>query len=172
MPDSTTPEIKRVNLTGTVLTLKSMGINDVIQFDYLDSPEKETIEHALKTLYYLESIDKHGRLTSLGEELSKFPLEPTYTKSLLSYHQLLPQRTQYQDMLILVSVLSAENIWVGVSRHDEGKLDKLEEVRRKFCDKHSDHMSMVNVYEEWDDQPRHRQEEWCFKNFIQSRALK
>ena len=63
MPDSTVPEIKRVNLTSTILTLKSMGINDVIQFDYLDSPDKDTIEHALKTLYYIEAIDKSGELT-------------------------------------------------------------------------------------------------------------
>eukprot|EP00347_Sterkiella_histriomuscorum_P017631 403348600 len=172
MPDSTVPEIKRVNLTGTVLTLKSMGINDVIEFDYLDSPDLDTIEHALKTLYYLEAINKHGELTNLGEELSKFPLEPTYTKSLFAYHQLAYNYRSHEDMLSLVSLLSAENIWVGVSRHDEGKLDRLEEVKRKFSDKQSDHMSLVNVFEEWQTLPRHKQDDWCFKNFIQARALK
>jgi len=39
MPDMTVPEIKRVNLASTVLTLKNIGINDVINFDYLDSPD-------------------------------------------------------------------------------------------------------------------------------------
>lgn len=66
MPDSTVPEIKRVNLTNTVLSLKSMGISDVIDFDYLDKPDIESIEEALKMLYYLEAINSSGHLTSLG----------------------------------------------------------------------------------------------------------
>lgn len=70
MPDSTVPEIKRVNLTSTVLTLKSMGISDVIDFDYLDRPDLDAIEEALKMLFYLEAIDERGELTRLGESLS------------------------------------------------------------------------------------------------------
>jgi HrpA-like RNA helicase len=39
MPDMTVPEIKRVNLSSTILTLKSLGIMDVLDFDYLDRPD-------------------------------------------------------------------------------------------------------------------------------------
>jgi HrpA-like RNA helicase len=39
MPDMTVPEIKRVNLSSTILTLKSLGIIDVVDFDYLDRPD-------------------------------------------------------------------------------------------------------------------------------------
>ena len=39
MPDMTVPEIRRVNLASTVLTLKNLGINDVLNFDYLDAPD-------------------------------------------------------------------------------------------------------------------------------------
>ena len=52
-------------------------------------------------------------------------------------------------MLILVSVLSSENLWVGVSRTDQDKQDRLEEVKRKFEDKRSDHMALVNLYDAW-----------------------
>lgn len=48
MSNQTIPEIMRVNLTQTVLTLKNLGIDDVINFDYLDPPERESIEHGLK----------------------------------------------------------------------------------------------------------------------------
>jgi HrpA-like RNA helicase len=51
MPDMTVPEIKRVNLASTVLTLKNLGINDVITFDYLDPPELQSLQHALIQLY-------------------------------------------------------------------------------------------------------------------------
>ena len=80
----TVPEINRVNLAGTILTLKNIGINDVISFDYLDRPDINAIHYALKQLYYLNAISKKGELENLGRELSKFPLEPTYAKALLS----------------------------------------------------------------------------------------
>jgi HrpA-like RNA helicase len=53
MPNSTVPEIQRSNLTSTVLTLKNLGISDVIGFDYLDPPDKNALLLGLKTLYIL-----------------------------------------------------------------------------------------------------------------------
>jgi HrpA-like RNA helicase len=40
MPASTVPEILRVSLTSTVLTLKSLGIENIIDFDYFDPPAR------------------------------------------------------------------------------------------------------------------------------------
>lgn len=48
MLESTIPEILRVNLANTILTLKSMKINDVLNFDYMEPPDKEYILQALK----------------------------------------------------------------------------------------------------------------------------
>ena len=155
MPDSTVPEIMRANLTSTVLTLKNLGINDVLKFDYLDSPTSTTLENALKQLYYLEAIDKHGVLTSLGKELSKFPLEPTYGKALLASERIYSS----DDMLKLVSLLSSENIWVGVSRYDEDRQEKFQEVRKRFAETTSDHFMMINIYDGWTESKR--PDEFC-----------
>lgn len=35
------PEIQRTNLADTVLKLKAMGINNLIQFDFMDKPPIE-----------------------------------------------------------------------------------------------------------------------------------
>ena len=53
-----------------MLTLKSMNIDDVLGFDFLDRPEQANLEHALKQLYLLEAIDECGRLRTLGRHLS------------------------------------------------------------------------------------------------------
>lgn len=139
MPDMTVPEIKRVNLSSTILTLKSLGIADVLHFDYLDSPDISAIEYALKQLYYLRALNKRGELQPLGVELSKFPLEPTYAKALLASHFLGCETA----MTTVVSVLSSENLWLTVSRRrDEEQQGRLEDVRRRFAaktDRRSDH---------------------------------
>lgn len=37
------PEIQRTNLSSTILTLKAMGINDLIAFDFMDPPPAQTL---------------------------------------------------------------------------------------------------------------------------------
>lgn len=43
LEDNTTPEIQRVNLGNVVLILKALGINNIIQFDFLDPPPHESL---------------------------------------------------------------------------------------------------------------------------------
>lgn len=57
MEESATPEIKRVNLTTTVLSLKALGIDDILNFDFIDPPEYEATLLALKTLYLIGAVD-------------------------------------------------------------------------------------------------------------------
>jgi ATP-dependent RNA helicase DHX8/PRP22 len=76
MLPTTVPEIQRTNLASTVLILKAMGINDLINFDFMDPPPIATLVSALETLYNLESLDEEGLLTKLGRLMAEFPLDP------------------------------------------------------------------------------------------------
>lgn len=84
MLESTIPEILRVNLANTILTLKSMKINDVLNFDYMEPPDKEFILQALRQLHLLGALTEEGTITEFGKEMSKFPLEPSYSKALIA----------------------------------------------------------------------------------------
>ncbi len=53
MVEFTVPEIMRVNLSSTILTLKNMNIHDVVNFDYIESPDKNSILNGLKQLFLL-----------------------------------------------------------------------------------------------------------------------
>uniref|UniRef100_A0A453I839 RNA helicase n=1 Tax=Aegilops tauschii subsp. strangulata TaxID=200361 RepID=A0A453I839_AEGTS len=76
----TYPEILRSNLANTVLTLKKLGIDDLVHFDFMDPPAPETLMRALEVLNYLGALDDEGNLTSLGEMMSEFPLDPQMSK--------------------------------------------------------------------------------------------
>lgn len=52
LEDNTVPEIQRVNLGNVVLMLKSLGINDLLHFDFLDPPAHETLVCLQKQVYY------------------------------------------------------------------------------------------------------------------------
>lgn len=60
------PEIQRTNLANTVLTLKAMGIHDLLHFDFMDPPPVQTLITAMEQLYSLMALDEEGMLTRLG----------------------------------------------------------------------------------------------------------
>jgi hypothetical protein len=52
----TYPEILRSNLSNVVLTLKRLGIDDLVHFDFMDPPAPETLMRALELLNYLGTV--------------------------------------------------------------------------------------------------------------------
>ena len=62
----TEPEIKRANLSSVVLQLKTMGIENPLEFDFMDPPPKAALLRALELLYALQALDASGTLTHLG----------------------------------------------------------------------------------------------------------
>jgi len=96
------------------------GHRRLINFEYMDKPNTKQLQNSLIMLRYLEAVSSSGRLTNLGRELGKLPIDPCFAKALL-YGELLDnsKRSKVQeDMLKLVSVLSTENIFANVSRND------------------------------------------------------
>ena len=112
MTKTTVPEILRVNLTNLILTLKCIGVDDVLNFDYMERPEDNLILKALKELYMLDALNDRGELTGFGRELCKYPLEPHFSKCLLISKYLGCE----EDMLTIVATLSAESVWMRVPR--------------------------------------------------------
>ena len=64
------PEIQRTNLASTVLSLKAMGINDLLAFDFMDPPPMQTLISAMEQLHALSALDDEGLLTRLGRRVS------------------------------------------------------------------------------------------------------
>lgn len=59
-----------------MLTLKAMGINDLLAFDFMDPPPPATLVSALEQLYNLGALDEEGMLTRLGRKMAEFPWIP------------------------------------------------------------------------------------------------
>ena len=71
LPENTVPEVQRTNMSSTVLTLKSLGINDLIHFDFMDPPPLQALEKALEHLYALGALNDKGDLTRLGRRMAE-----------------------------------------------------------------------------------------------------
>ncbi|XP_037533688.1 probable ATP-dependent RNA helicase DHX40 [Nematolebias whitei] len=167
MPEYTVPEIQRTSLTAVILTLKCLGVHDVIRFPYLDCPDERFILEALKQLYQFDAIDRRGRVTELGQLMVEFPLYPGLTRALLKAAAL-----GCQDLLLPVAaMLSVENIFIRPGQPDKQK--EAEKKHRTLAAKTggmNDFATLLSVFQlcKSSDRPS----AWCKENWIHWRALK
>jgi len=116
----TAPEIQRTSLTAVLLTLKNLGIHDVIAFDYLSRPEDKRLLEALRMLFLFDAIDRDGRITPLGRRMAAFPLAPSLSRILLAA---IDQRSPVLgDLTTIVAMLSVENLLIRPGRGDDQAL--------------------------------------------------
>lgn len=115
LSDNTYPEILRSNLATVVLTLKKLGIKDLVHFDFMDPPAPETLMRALELLNYLGALDDDGELTKLGEMMSEFPLEPQLAKMLLAS----PNYNCSNEIISITAMLSVGNCFVRPKEHQQ-----------------------------------------------------
>ena len=66
-----------------MLMLKSLGIDDLIHFDFMDPPPPETLIRAFELLYSLGSLNYDGDLTKLGRRMAEFPVDPMLSKAII-----------------------------------------------------------------------------------------
>jgi ATP-dependent RNA helicase DHX8/PRP22 len=162
MLPNTVPEIQRTNLGNTVLTLKAMGINDLLGFDFMDPPPPQTLISAMEQLYALGALDDEGLLTRLGRKMAEFPLEPQMSKTLIASVDLRCS----DEVLTIVSMISIQTIFYR-PREKQAQADQ---KKAKFHQPEGDHLTLLAAFQAW--KQSNYSNAWCFENFIQARSMK
>jgi ATP-dependent helicase HrpB len=101
------PEIKRLDLSEVVLTLKAVGVEDLRKFRWFEAPTEIGLDHAEELLRDLGALDG-SRITELGRRMLAFPVHPRYACMLIAaqeygcvYHAcLVAALTQGRDLLL------------------------------------------------------------------------
>lgn len=163
LEENTIPEIQRTNLGNVVLLLKSLGINDLIHFDFMDPPPHETLVLALEQLYALGALNHRGELTKLGRRMAEFPVDPMMSKMILASEQYKCSK----EILTITAMLSVNN---AIFYRPKDKVVHADTARQNFFRPGGDHLTLLNVYEQWEETDYSTQ--WCFENFIQHRSMK
>ena len=104
---SQVPEIQRTNLANVVLLLKSLGIDNLLEFDFMDPPPQENIMTSMYQLWVLGALDNTGSLTRLGRKMVEFPLDPSLSKMLITAETL----DCTSEMVVVVAMLSSDTVF-------------------------------------------------------------
>ncbi|XP_061573364.1 pre-mRNA-splicing factor ATP-dependent RNA helicase DHX16 [Cololabis saira] len=163
MEETTVPEIQRTNLGNVVLLLKSLGINDLIHFDFMDPPPHETLVLALEQLYALGALNHLGELTKLGRRMAELPVDPMLSKMILASEQYKCS----EEVLTIAAMLSVNN---SIFYRPKDKVVHADNARMNFVVPGGDHLVLLNVYTQWVESGHSTQ--WCYENFIQFRSMR
>ncbi|KAI9990135.1 hypothetical protein PInf_020561 [Phytophthora infestans] len=109
------PEIQRTNLGYVVLLLKSLGVSNLLEFDFMDPPPQDNITNSMYQLWVLGALDNTGELTEIGKKMVVFPLDPPLAKMLLFSEQL----GCTTEVLIVVSMLSVPSVFFRPKDREE-----------------------------------------------------
>ncbi|XP_071802163.1 pre-mRNA-splicing factor ATP-dependent RNA helicase DHX16-like [Asterias amurensis] len=163
LEENTIPEIQRTNLGNVVLLLKSLGINDLIHFDFMDPPPHETLVLALEQLYALGALNHKGELTKLGRRMAEFPVDPMMSKMILASEK-------YQCTEEILSITAMLSVGNAIFYRPKDKIVHADNARVNFFTPGGDHLTLLKVYNEWLETDFSTQ--WCFENFIQHRSMR
>lgn len=159
----TIPEIQRTSLSNTVLLLKSLGVKDLLDFDFMDPPPQETISTSLFELWALGALDNLGELTPLGRRMTPFPMDPSLAKMLITASE---EYGCSEEVLTIVSMLSVPSVFYRPKERQE----ESDAAREKFFVPESDHLTLLHVYTQW--KAHGYSDAWCTKHFLHSKSLR
>ncbi|MFV2055658.1 MAG: ATP-dependent RNA helicase HrpA, partial [Thiohalomonadales bacterium] len=135
----TDPEIRRTNLAAVILQLEASRLGDVRTFPFIDPPEPHFINDGYKLLFELAAVDESHKLTSVGRQLARYPVDPRLAKMLLAAGQ----EDCLYEIVVIVSALSIQDI----RETSIDKVNKAELAHQVFSDKNSDFLFYLNVWQ-------------------------
>ncbi len=106
------PEMTRVDLSPTLLTLAAWGVSDFEAFDWFEKPSSARLQVALEQLKSLGALDAQLHLTSIGKQLQRIPLNPRMALALLVAKKL----GQEERMSIALSLLGEKDPVVNFAK--------------------------------------------------------
>lgn len=160
--ENPTPEIQRVNLSNVVLLLKTMFVKDILGFEYLDKPKRQSLILAIEQLFALQALDVEGELTLLGRKMAEFPLDPMMSKALI-------MSEKYDCSEEIMTIMSMLNVNGSIFFRPKDRALHADTARKSFFSPCGDHVTLLKVYDNWSDSSFSKQ--WCSENFVQYRSM-
>ncbi|WP_406246025.1 ATP-dependent RNA helicase HrpA [Microbacterium sp. M] len=153
-PEYTEPEILRTSLASVVLQMLSLGFGDIQAFPFLTPPDSRGIKAAFDLLTELGAItlsDDAPRLTRIGRDISRMPIDPRFARMLVEA----AKTGVAEDVLAIVSGLSIQDVRERPSQDaPQGIRDEAERSHARFADPTSDFLSILNLWNHLREQQR------------------
>ena len=171
------PEIQRCNLTSLILTIKALGVSNVLSFDLMSVPSVEALAHGVECLYALGALDDEAELTELGKEMVYFSTEPRVSRMLLAALDMesreetpsMVKRLIVGDCLTVAASIQVRNLFLRPRTEHQWR--KYDEAVSDILDRSGDHVTMLHLFDLVDHTNKMLTGEECRERFVNRIAM-
>ena len=151
----TEPEIQRTNLASVILNMKVIGLGDIDNFPFMDPPDRRFINDGYRLLFELGAVDDGRHLTATGREMARLSVDPRLARMILQARQ----ESCMKEVLIIASALECQD----PRERPMDAQQKSDEAHKEFNDDTSDFISLLNLWNFYQEQSRHLSQNKCRK---------
>ena len=168
-PAYTDPEILRSSLAAVILRMKFLKIGEVEQFPFIQPPAARMIADGYQLLSELGALNEHKKLTKIGHQLAKFPIDPKVARMIIAANH----ENCLTEVLIIASALSLQDPRDRPFEHQQAA----DQAHQPFRDDRSDFLGYLKLWDFYNELVKHKKSnkkliEQCQKNFISHRRMR
>jgi ATP-dependent helicase HrpA len=167
-PEFTDPEILRTNLASVILQMSALRLGDPEDFPFVEAPDKRMIRDGFKLLFELGGVNDNHRITKIGQQLSRLPIDPRLARMLIEAER----NGALREVSIIVSALSIQD----PRERPMDKQQASDEKHNRFKDTDSDFLSILKLWEYYQEKQaelsQNQFRKLCKKEFLSFMRLR
>ena len=140
-PEFTEPEIQRTSLASVILQMASLGLGAVADFPFIDPPDMRAVKAGVQLLEEIGALEVNSRtprLTRIGRQLARLPIDPRLGRMLLAA----ADNGASAEVLVLVAAMSVQDVR---ERPAEFKAQS-DQLHARFTEPTSDFLAYLNLW--------------------------
>ena len=151
-PEFTEPEILRTNLASVILQMTSLGLGELGRFPFVEPPDKRNVTAGVQLLEELGALQagsgstRAPRLTGIGKQLARLPIDPRLGRMILEAERLGCVR----EVVVIAAALSLQD-----PRERPAEMrPQADQQHARFKDASSDFLTWLNLWRYVKEQQR------------------
>ncbi|KAM3077038.1 Salivary acidic proline-rich phosphoprotein 1/2 [Clarireedia jacksonii] len=162
------PEILRCDVLEAVLKMKARGVQDVINFPLMDSPDVDAMKQAIFQLNAMGALDDEGNLTEDGKKMSAFPLPASYGRALIAAAS--PEFNCVLNAIDVISLLTSDS-QVFLQERSQEEVETTQTNRADIIRREGDLLTYLTTMQRYAAENTNRLL-WCKDRNINNRAMR
>ena len=147
-PAFTDPEVLRSSLASVILRMKALKLDDIEAFPFVDAPSGRAVADGYQQLQELGALDEDNRLTAIGRELARLPVDPRVARMILAARD----QQCLSEMLVIAAALSVQDARDRPMQEREA----VDSAHAKFNDPRSEFLSYLKLWRWYGEQVEHK----------------
>jgi ATP-dependent helicase HrpA len=161
-PEFTDPEIRRSSLAGVILRMLQLGLGRIEDFPFLEPPDERAVADGWQQLGELGAIDKDRKLTAIGRQMARLPVDVKLARMLVAAQQ----HRCLREMIVIAAFLGIQD---PRERPPEAR-EAADNAHAKFADTRSEFLGIVKLWDAYrqahEDLTQSKLRDWCERHFL------